>query len=130
MPGLFSYEICIVDCLFNIFICHLGPCDQFWAQSGGLCYVKMTKNGSKSSFLAPFDLVINGIFFICIFFIIFICYDAPCGDILTPFRGPICVKNSRNGFISTFLAPFDILSLRHCRETPALLACFTKICPF
>ena len=25
--------------------------------------------------------------------------------------------------ISTFLAPFDILSSRHCRETPALLAC-------
>ena len=41
-----------------------------------------------------------------------------------PYMEPIYVKKSRYGLTSTFLAHFNILSSRHCRETPALLACF------
>ena len=56
---LFSYEIRIVDCLFNVFICHPGPCDQFVGPFRGSCCVKMTKNSSKSTFLEPVDLVMT-----------------------------------------------------------------------
>ena len=38
---LFSYEIRIVDCLFNIFIFYPGPCDHFLDPFRGSCYVKM-----------------------------------------------------------------------------------------
>ena len=57
---IFSYEICIVNCLFNVFICHSGPCDQFLGPFRGSCCLKMTKNSSKSTFLEPFDLVMTG----------------------------------------------------------------------
>ena len=84
---LFSYEICIVDCFFNVFLCHPCPCDQFVGPFRGSCCVKMTKNSLKSTFLEPFDLVMTGnlVYFlfsyeICIvdcFFIVFICHPGP-----------------------------------------------------
>ena len=40
--------------LSQYFIYHAVPCDQILAISGGSCCVKMTKNGSKSTFLEPY----------------------------------------------------------------------------
>ena len=129
----------------HFFFCHRAPLPMFCSFQGS-CYVKMTKNYYKSIFLLcvcpnnEWKLFIyffgmkyvwtsNCFTFPCVmiwveFFILFIWYDVLFDDIITPFTGPICVKITRNGAISTFIAPFDILSSKHCRETPALLACF------
>ena len=126
---ILSYEIRIFDCLFNLFIFYPGPCDHFLEPFRGSCCVKITKNRIKSTFLKLFDLIMTGNFVyflisyqICIvdcFFNVFICHFGPCDLYLDPFRGCVMLKLP----ISTFLAHFDILSSRHCRETPASLSC-------
>ena len=44
----------------------------------------------------------------CVFYVV-ICHHVPCNQILTPFRGPRCVKINRNGSIFTALFVFKIL---------------------
>ena len=116
---IFSFEIRIVDCFFNVFICHPGPCDQIVGPFRGSCCVKITKNSSNSIFLEPFDLIItvtvkfNLLFlfpyeiriFDCLF-IFFICHPGPCDQFLGPFRGLCCVKITKNSLKSIFLVFF------------------------
>ena len=47
---LFSYEIRIFDCLFNVSIFYPGPCDHFLDPFRGSCCVKITKNTSNQHF--------------------------------------------------------------------------------
>ena len=99
---LFSYEICIIDCLFNVFICHPGPCNHFLDPFRGSCCVKITKNSSKSTFIKLFDLntTRNVVYFLCLyeicivdcFFNVFICHFGPCDPYLDPFRGCVMSK--------------------------------------
>ena len=106
---LFSYEIRIVDCLFNVFICHPGPFDHFLDPFRGSCCVKITKNSSKSTFLKLFDLIVTGnfvyVFFhyeICIgdcFFDIFFCHSGPCDPYLDPFRGLCFLRLKKQSII-------------------------------
>ena len=119
---LFSYEIRIVDCLFNVFIFYPGPCDHFLEPFRGSCCVKITKNSSKSTFLKLFDLIMTGNF-VYFYFHIKIFILGRVTHIWTLSGGCVMSKCP----ISTFLAPFDILFPRYCRETPASLACFICI---
>ena len=82
-------------CFFNIFICHLGPCDQFLDLFRGSCCVKITKNSSKSTFPKLFDLIMTGNFvyffsfeicYVDCFFNVFICHSGTCDPFLDPFR--------------------------------------------
>jgi hypothetical protein len=110
---LFSYRICIVDCFFNVFICHPGPCDHFSDLFRGSCCLKITQNSSKSTFLKLFDLIMTGNFVyflfsyeICIvdcFFNVFICYPGSCDHFLYLFRGSCCVKITKNSSNQHFL---------------------------
>ena len=108
----FSYEIRIVDCLFNVFIFYPGLCDHFLDPFRGSCCVKITKNSSKSTFLKLFDLIMTGNFvyflfsyeicFVDCFFDVFICHSGPCDPYLDPFRGLCYVKMTNINISCTF----------------------------
>ena len=117
---LISYEICIVDCFFNVFICHFGPCDLYLDPFRGLCYVKMTNIKISCIFwhlvfkTYPRDPGIAGLFSneICIvncLFNVFICHPGPCDHFLDPFRGSCCLKITQNSSKSTFLKLFNLI---------------------
>ena len=55
----FLYEILLVQYFFLYFRMSCCPCDQYFGPFRGSCCVKITKNGSKSTFLELFDLVMT-----------------------------------------------------------------------
>ena len=111
------------------FICHSGPCDHFLDPFRGLCCVKITKNSSNQHFLNCLTqswLETLFTFYFCMKYVLSIVSlmfsfvtSTHVTLILTLSGG--CVMSKWP--ISIFLAPLDILSSRHCRETPASLAC-------
>ena len=84
---VFSYEICIDDCLFNFFICQPGPCDQFLGPFRGSCCEKTPKiaqnhfswtvwpNYDWKPFLLLFSYNIR---IVDCLFNVFICHPGPC----------------------------------------------------
>jgi len=110
----FIWNTYIVDCLFNVFICHPGPCDHFLDPFRGSCCVKITKNSSKSTVWPNHDWKLCLLFYFYMKYVLLIVSLtfsivtlAHVTHIWTLSGG--CVMSKWP--ISTFLAPFDILSL-------------------
>ena len=92
-----------INCLFVIFIRHPGPYDQFLGPFRGSCCVEMTQNSSKSTFRAPFDLIMTENRFTCLssydicivncLFNVFFCHPDLCDSFFWATSGVLLCKN-------------------------------------